>query len=114
MNEAEPLVLLLGTDHVLEIPALTNGDTGAAATGATVTATLLGPDGAALAGQTWPLVLTEDPALSGRYRGTLSADLALTDTAPLTDGLRLVAMVEATATSGLRRLWQSPVRTRKG
>lgn len=96
-------VLYLATDHVLEVPVLTNGLTGATVTGATVTATLL--DGADLpvTGQTWPLLLQEDAAVPGRYLGTLSAALAVTDRQ------RLKAVVVADAGAGLKRTWYMPV-----
>lgn len=102
-----PLVILLDTDHVLEIPSLTNGVTGETISGATVTATLTTAGGEEVAGETWPISLNEDPAVDGCYRGILPDSLVLVH------GQRLYATVIATSGS-LTRTWTLPLVARVG
>ena len=67
--------LLVLSTNLLEIPLLADGRTGEAISAATVVATLLDADAVEVAGQDWPLTLSEDPETPGRYSGTLEADL---------------------------------------
>lgn len=98
--------LYLGTDHVLELPQLTNGLTGAVVTGANVTVTLYDAFGSTVSGQDWPLVLVESSNPPGRYYGTLSAELVIKERE------NLIAKVVANAGVGLKRTWVTPIKAR--
>lgn len=58
------------SSNVLELLGLKNAVSGAYLNAATVNATVY-RDGAAVPGQTWPLVLTYEAASNGNYRGTI-------------------------------------------
>jgi hypothetical protein len=103
-------LLILGTDHVVELTGppeartraktpLRNGLTGAPVTGATCTCTLCDANGQPLAGGTWPVTLVEAPDAPGIYRGTLPHGVI-----PAA-GTRVTATVIADAGPGLRRTW---------
>ena len=93
--------LLADTDHVIEIPALSNGLTDAVITGATVTVTVLDSDGAEVSGQSWPTAMSEDDP--GQYYATLSADMSVTV------GATYTAKIIADAGTGLKRTWYLPM-----
>lgn len=108
-SRAYPIPLYLGTDHVVEIPQLTNGLTGGIVIAAGVEVTLRDESsGTAVDGQTWPLICAEDSEVPGRYYGTLSAAV------DITKSQRLEAVVVATAGAGLTRTWYIPVIARAG
>jgi hypothetical protein len=93
--------LLADTDHVIEIPALSNGLTDEVVAGATVTVTVLDSDGAEVSGQSWPTAMAEDDP--GQYYATLSAAM------DVTVGATYKAKVIADAGTGLKRTWYLPL-----
>ncbi len=96
------LRLFSGNNHnVLELRALKDNVTGAVETGATVTVTIRDAAGVEVTGQTWPKTLTEvvESPLTGLYRGTLDATLAITS------NNEFKATVSATSSGGIKSEW---------
>ena len=100
--------IYLGTDHLLSIPSLTNGQTGEVITGADVSVTLLNAADAEVSGQVWPTTMEEDGTTPGRYACILSADLEITV------AQALYAVVVADGGTGLKRTWYLPLHAAKG
>lgn len=72
---ARTYALLAASTNVLSLPLLADGTTGEAVSGATVLATLLDAAGAEVVGQAWPVALTEDATVAGRYSATIEPDI---------------------------------------
>lgn len=108
MASVRPIELLLDTDNVLEIPALTNALSGEAVSGAVVEVTLLNEAGDDVAGQGWPATFAEDGLVDGHYTCVLNAALALTENQPVT------IVVVADAGAGLKRTWYVSAVARRG
>lgn len=72
---ARTYALLAASTNILTLPLLADGTTGEAVSGATVLATLRDPTGAEVVGQVWPVTLTEDATIAGRYSATIEPDL---------------------------------------
>lgn len=101
------LVLLMDTDHILEV-VLSNGLTAQPELGASVQVTLLDADGAEVAGAPWPLALGWVDGSPGTYRVVLSDELEVVERS------RLTAVIVATSAAGLIRTWYVPVVVQKG
>ena len=95
-------VLYSLNDNIVTIASLTNGYTAAAATGATVTLSLLTATGAVVAGASGISMVATTGAKS-TYRGTLPYSLSLTT------GSTYTARIVATHGS-VRGQWNEPVR----
>jgi len=94
--------LVLLSDNLLKLDGLKNSDTLAWINTATVTARVLKPDGAEVAGPTWPVTLAYEAASNGVYKGTLP------DTMTLTAGWQVTIEITADAGAGLRRVFTIP------
>ncbi|MDT8383011.1 MAG: hypothetical protein RRB22_01195 [Gammaproteobacteria bacterium] len=92
--------LILNSDNIIEIPALTNGLTGAAVNNATVQLTLLTTGDTEIPGQVWPLAMDYVAGSAGTYRATAAYTLTLAHKQ------KVKAVVVADAGGGFHREWQ--------
>lgn len=93
-------ILVLNSDNIIEIPALTNGQTGEAVNNATVQLTLQDKSGDNIAGQTWPLAMNYVADSNGTYRAIATYTLTLTHRQ------KVKAKVIADAGVGAHREWE--------
>ncbi len=100
--------LYLTTDNIIEIPALTDGITGAAVNTATVDCTLYDQDSIEITGQVWPLVMGYVAASAGIYRATLK------DTLGFIAGQLVRAVVTADDGPDRKRTWTADYYVQRG
>lgn len=92
------MLIYLDNNNVIELQTLTNGITGVADTGATVTVTINDSTGTAVTGDTWPKAMSHNTG--GTYQATLSANLVLTNNRKYT------AVVDAVGSGGEVGHWE--------
>ena len=91
--------LIIGTDNVLQLDALTDQSDSTFLNAATVTVTLLTRDGTEVSGETWPLTMDYVTSSDGRYTATLS------DVLVLELNKRYQAVIVADGGAGKKRTW---------
>lgn len=98
---ANPEVIFVLSDNIIEVTDVTNVSTGAYLNDADVTLTLAdAASGDEIEGQTWPLTLSYVTASNGDYRGTINDDISVFD------NQLLIAKVTVDAGPGLKRYWE--------
>jgi hypothetical protein len=99
-------VLYIANSNVVEISALTNGQTSALISGATVGVTLTNATGTAVTatGVTWPVTLSAVSGATGTYRATLAHTIGLTT------GATYYCDITADGGTDLQGAWHVPLR----
>ena len=101
-------IIYLGNNHTITLAGLTNCQTGALDTGATVTVTIVDSSGTQVSSSPdiWPLsmpLVSESPT-TATYRATLPADLVLAAKRSY------VAVIDATGSGGQIGHWEYPIK----
>lgn len=98
------LTFYVGASNVVELASLTNAVTGAVDNGATVTVTITDSTGTTnISGDTFPKAMGYVSASSGKYRATVSANLAITA------GTRYRAIINVTGSAGDKDRREIPI-----
>ena len=100
--------LIVGTDNIIQVDALTDQDDGSYLNAATVTVTLMDAAGDEVTGETWPLSMPYVSASNGRYKATLS------DVLVLVPNKRYQAVIVADAGASKKRTWYFGVNAIRG
>jgi hypothetical protein len=98
------LTFYVGASNVVELSGLTNAVTGAVDNAATVTVTVKDSTGASnILGDTFPKAMSYVAASSGKYRATVSANLAIVA------GTKYRAIVDVTGSAGDKDRREIPI-----
>lgn len=98
------LTFYVGASNVIELASLTNAVTGAVDNGATVTVTIKDWGGTTnISGETYPKSMAYVAASSGKYRATISPNLAIVA------GTRYRAVINVTGNAGDKDYREVPI-----